>query len=81
MAEVAGGRAVWTSERGARIPRSGVLAGRAANIGGCIGSATPKPDSATAFLFRDRGAFLDTGFSQRDRLSALQKMLGDPLFI
>jgi nicotinate phosphoribosyltransferase len=80
MVEVAGGRAVVDfGTRRAHSPQAGVLAGRAAYIGGCIGSS----NTETGFRFgipvfgTAAHSWIQAFPSEHEAYERLQKMLGD----
>ena len=80
MVEVAGGRAVVEfGTRRAHSPEAGVLAGRAAYIGGCIGTS----NTETGYRFgipvygTAAHAWVQSFATEREAFERLQKLLGD----
>jgi nicotinate phosphoribosyltransferase len=80
MVEVAGGRAVVDfGTRRAHSPHAGVLAGRAAYIGGCVGTS----NTETGFRFgipvfgTAAHSWIQAFESEREAFERLQKLLGD----
>src|SRR5450755_3768409 len=80
MVEVAGGRAVVDfGTRRAHSPEAGVLAGRAAYIGGCVGTS----NTETGFRYgipvfgTAAHAWIQAFATEREAYERLQKLLGD----